>query len=123
MQEHYISKDKRILVTISYRNERAMKFEKFVSQFVKSVNKLEKRERVLHNSDIIKLIWKKTMNPELSQYLTALKVQFQHFPRPYQEIIQEIASQVPLLANNNFCQTSEISTMLESEKEGKYPKT
>ena len=80
-----------------------MKFEKFVSQFVKSVDELERQGRGLQNSDIIELIWKKMMNPELSQYVTALKVQFQHFPRPYQQLLQDIASEVPLLATPNFC--------------------
>ena len=100
-----------------------MKFEKLVSQFLKSFENLEKRGRGLHNDDIVELIWQKRMNIEMNQYVTALKVQFQYLPRPYQELLQDIASKVPLLAAINFCQTSEISTMLESEKEGKYPKT
>ena len=89
-----------------------MKFYKFVYQFVKSVDKLEKLGRGLHNADIFTLICKNMMNPELSQYVTALKVQFQHFPRPYQQVIQDIASQVTLLATTIFWQTSEISTTL-----------
>ena len=43
MQEQYISEAKRILATISYRNERATKLEKFLSQFVKSVDELERK--------------------------------------------------------------------------------
>ena len=42
MQENYISETKHILATISYINERAMKLEKFVSQFVKLVDELDK---------------------------------------------------------------------------------
>ena len=89
-----------------------MKFEKFVSQFVESVDKMDKQGRVLHNYDIVELIWKKMMNPGLSQYVTALKVHFQHFPRPYYQVLQDIYSQVPLLATTNCCQTLEISTTL-----------
>ena len=116
MHEQYIGEAKRTLANISYRNERAMKFEKFVSQFVKSVDELDKRGRGLHNADIVELIWKKMTNPELSQYVTALKVQFQRMPRPYQQVLQDIASQIPLLATTSFCQTSEVSTMNESGK-------
>ena len=92
-----------------------MKFEKFVSHFLKSVDNLEKQGRVLRNADIVDLIWKKTMNPELSQYITAFKLQFQHLPRPYQKVIQDISIQVPLLATTNFFQTSKISTTMENE--------
>ena len=104
------------MATISYRNERAMKFEKFVFQFLKSVDDPGKRGRGLHNTDIVEIILKKTMNTELRQYVTALKVQFQHFPRPYQKVLQDIASQVPLLAN--FRQTLEIITTLDNVIEG-----
>ena len=61
------------------------------------------------------------MNPELSQYITELKVQFQYLPRPYQELLQDIASKVPLLAAINFCQTSEISTTMDNAAEGNCP--
>ena len=97
---------------ISYRNERAMKFENFVSQFLKSVDKQDERGRGIHNADIVKIILKNVMNPELGQYVNALKLQFQHLPRPYQKVLQDISSQVPLLAATNFRQTSEISTTL-----------
>ena len=63
------------------------------------------------------------MNPELRQYVNALKVQFQHLPRPYQKVLQDITSQVPLLPTSKFCQTSEISTTLEKATEGNFSKT
>ena len=94
-----------------------------MSQFLKSVDKLDKQRRVIHNADIVKLIWKKIVNPELSQNVIALKVQFQHLPRPYQKLLQYIASQVPLLATTNFSQTSEISTTLENKTELNCPDT
>ena len=60
-----------------------MMFEKFVSKLVKAVDELEKRGRVMHNADIVEIIWKRVSNAELSQYLTALKVQFQNQPQNY----------------------------------------
>ena len=41
MQEQYINEAKITLESMTYRNERAMKFEKFVARFVKEVNDLE----------------------------------------------------------------------------------
>ena len=99
-----------------------MKFEKLVSQFLKSFENLEKRGRGLHNADFVNLIWKKMMNPELIQYVTTLKVHIQRLPRPYQKVLQDIASQVPLLATTIFCQTPEISTMLDNATEVNCPK-
>ena len=40
MQEQYVSKAKRTIETIQYRNERAMTFEKFVSNIVKAVDEI-----------------------------------------------------------------------------------
>ena len=77
MKEQYINEAKRTLESMTYRNERAMKFEKFVAKFVKAVADLERFNRGMHNGDVVDLIWKKMTNPDLSQYVTALKVQFQ----------------------------------------------
>ena len=109
MHEQYVSEAKRTLDTITYRNERAMKFEKFVGQFVKAVDDLEKYKRKMHNEDIVDLIWKKMTNPDLSQYVMAIKVQFQREPREYQAILQDIASQVPNLRIDSFRKASEVT--------------
>ena len=58
------------------------------------------------------------MNPELSQYVKALKVQFQRQPRDYQEILQDIASQVPSLHVPNFRKASEVDTQDHSQTKG-----
>ena len=63
----------------------------------------------MHNSDIIEIIWQRASNAELSQYLTALKVQFQHQPRNYREVLQDIASQVPSIGVDNFRKASDVS--------------
>ena len=62
----------------------------------------------MHNGDVVDLIWKKMTNPDLSQYVTALKVQFQREPRDYNDVIQDIASQVPTLRVDTFRKTSEV---------------
>jgi hypothetical protein len=110
MHEQYVNEAKRTLEHITYRNERAMKFEKFVGMFVKAVDELDKYNRKMHNEDVVDLVWKKMTNPELSQYVTALKVQFQREPRNYQAILQDIASQVPNVRIDNFRKTSEVTT-------------
>ena len=107
-QEKYINKVKRTLEFMTYQNERAMKFEKFVTGFVKAVDDLEKHECGMHNADVVDLIWKKITNPHLSQYVTELKVQFQREPREYKDILQDIASQVPNLRVDTFRKFSEV---------------
>ena len=86
-----------------------MMFEKFVSKLVKAVDELEKRGRVMHNADIVEIIWKRVSNAELSQYLTALKVQFQNQPHNYREVLKNIASQVPYIGIDTFRKASEVS--------------
>ena len=58
------------------------------------------------------------MNPELSQYVTALKVQFQRQPRDYQQILQDIASQVPSLHVPDFRKASKVGTQDHSQTKG-----
>ena len=61
MHEQYINEAKRTLETSTYRNERALKFEKFVAKFVKAFDELDKRNRGLHNADVVDMIWKKVL--------------------------------------------------------------
>ena len=114
MHDQYFNKSKRNPETMAYSNERAIKFEKFVAKFTQAVGELEKRNQWLHNAEVVDLIWKKMMNLELSQYITALKVQFQLQPRDYQEIIQEISSQVPSLHVPKFRKLSKVDTQYHS---------
>ena len=92
MHEQYINEVKKTLETLTYRNERALKFENFVAKFVKVVDELDKRNQGLTNADVVDMIWKKVSNPDLNQYVVALKVKFQREPRNYQEVFQDIAS-------------------------------
>ena len=63
----------------------------------------------MHNADIVKIIWQRVNNAELIQYLTALKVQFQHQPHNYREVLQDIASQVPSIGVDTFRKAYEVS--------------
>ena len=55
-----------------------MKFEKFFAKFTQAVDELKKkRNQGLYYADVVDLVWKKVMNPELIQYVTAPKVEFQ----------------------------------------------
>ena len=60
-----------------------MTLEKFVRNLVKAVDELEKLVRGMHNYNIVDIIWQRVSNAELSQYLTASKVQFHHQPHNY----------------------------------------
>ena len=62
-----------------------------------------------HNADIFDIIWQRVSNYGLSQYLSALKVQFQHQPQNYREVLQDITSQVPSIGVDTFRKASEVS--------------
>ena len=108
-QEQYVSEAKRTIETLQYRNKREMTFENFVSKLVQAVDELEKRDKGMHNADVVEIIRKRVRNAKLSQYITALKVQFQHQPRNYREVLQDIVSQVPSIGVNKFRKASEVS--------------
>ena len=113
MQEQYINNTKRTLETLTYRNERALKFEKFVAKFVKAVDELDKRNHGMHNADVVDMIWKKVTNLYLNQYVVELKVQFQRESRNYQEVLQDIASQIPTMPINNFKKASHVGRIVD----------
>ena len=117
MQEKYVSEAKCTIETIQYINEISMTFENFVSNLVKDVDELEKQDRGMHNADIVEIIWQRVSNYELSQYLTALKVQFHHQPCNYREVLKDLASQVPYIGADTFRKESEVSVQ-ETESGG-----
>ena len=54
-------------------------------------------------------MWQRVSNSELIQYLTSLKVQFQHQPCNYRKVLQDIASQVTSIGVDTFRKASEVS--------------
>ena len=112
IQEQYVSKAKRKIYTIQYRNGRAMTSKKFVMNIVKAIVELEKWGRGMHNAEIVEIIWQRVSNAELSQYLTALKIQFQHQPHNYREVQQDITSKVPSVGVDTFVKAYEVSVQV-----------
>ena len=56
----------------------------------------------MHNGDIVDFIWTKIGNPELAPYVVYMKVHYQVVRIGYIEILQVIATQIPLLAPTTF---------------------
>ena len=84
-----------------------------MAKFVKAVDELDKRNQGLHNSDVVEMICKNVTNPELNQYVVALKVQLKRELRNYQEVLQDIASQIPTLPINTFRKASEVGRIVD----------
>ena len=109
MQDMHINETKKTLANISYRNEQAMTFEKFVATLQKAIDDLEMYGRGMHNGDIVDLLWTKMGNPELAPYVFSMKVHYQAIRRGYKEILQDIVTRIPLLAPTTF--RSRVSDM------------
>ena len=109
MQAQYVSEAYLKVEITQYINQGAMTFKKVFIKLIKYVDELEKRDRGVNNADIVEIIWKRVINSELSQYLTDLKVYFQHQPRNYREVLQNIASQVPSIGFETLRKASEQS--------------
>ena len=62
MQDMYIKKSKKPLETLSYKNERAMKFEVFNSKIQNAVNILDSYGHTIHNKDAVNLLYMKLKN-------------------------------------------------------------
>ena len=86
-----------------------MTFLKFFRKLVKADDELEKQGRGMHNADIVEIVWQRVRDAELSQYPTALKLQFQHQPRNYRELLQDILIQVQSIGVDTLRKASEVS--------------
>ena len=69
--------------------------------------------RGMHNGDIVDLLWTKMGNPELAPYVVSMKVHYQDIRSGYKEILQDIATQIPLLAPTTF--RSRVSDMHQTD--------
>ena len=58
MKDMYISKAKKMLDALSYRNEWAMKFEVLNSKFQNTVKFLGSYDHTMHSKDVVDLLWK-----------------------------------------------------------------
>ena len=93
---------KKTLDHLVYKNERAMSFEKFSATLQKAINDRERYGRPMHNEDVVDLIWMKVCNPDISTYVTTLKAMHQVTQRTYTDILQDIATQIPLIEPPSF---------------------
>ena len=122
-QQGRINSANRILDTLVYKNERAMSFELFSSKIQEAVDNLHDCGRAPHDGDVVDKIWTKMLNPELTAYVEALKVQYNQNPRPFREILLDIATQIPNLKKVTFRRNvSEITSGSGFTRDGECPK-
>ena len=95
MQDMCINEAKTTLETLSYRNERAMKYEVFNCKFQNAVNILDSYGRTMHNEDVVDLLWKNFKYAELSMFVASIKVNYRRNRQKYTNIVQEITTQIP----------------------------
>ena len=88
MQDRYINKAKKILETLFYSNERAIKFEVFNNKFQNVVNILYSYDCTMHNKDIVDLFWKKSNNTELAMFVASIKVDYCRNRQKYTDFLQ-----------------------------------
>ena len=87
IQEQYVSKAKRTIETIQY-GKNGNDVQMFCQQARQSCQRTRKLGRDMHRYEIVEIIWQRVRNAELIQYLTTLRVQFQHQLRNYREVLQ-----------------------------------
>jgi hypothetical protein len=106
-----------------YKNERAMSFEEFCKKFQKALQHFERAGRGKHHGDVIDWIWNHVQNSELSQTLAALKASQGMYARTPNQILQEIAKEVPNLNKGTSFQqrVSEVQTGSDYTFEGDAP--
>ena len=121
-EQERINEANRILETLVYKNERVLTFELFSGKIQEAVDALTQCHREPHNGDIVDKIWKKIQNPELISFVEALKVQYNQQPRPFDKILQDIATQIPNLRKVTFKRNvSEMKTGMNYTREGTCP--
>ena len=94
MQYMYINEDKKTLDTLSYRNERAIKFEVFISKFQNAVKILDTYGCNMHNKEVVDLLSKKFNNAVLAMFVASIKVNYCRNHQKYTNILKEIATQI-----------------------------
>ena len=87
-----------------YKNERAMSFEEFCKKFQKAIQHFVRAGRAKHNGDVIDWIWNHVQNSELGQIVAALKASQGMHARTPNQILQEIAKEIPNLSKGTSFQ-------------------
>ena len=102
MQDMYINEAKKTLETLSYRNDRAMKFKVFNSKFQNKVNILDSYGCTVHKKDVVDLLWTELNNAELTMFVALTKVYYCSNCQIYTKILQEIATQISTSKTTQF---------------------
>jgi hypothetical protein len=97
-----VNEANRIWDNLTYKNERAMSFEEFQTKFQKALQHFVKAGRAKHDGDIVDWIWNHIQNAELISTIKALKAAQGLTPRTPNDILQEIAKEVPNLSKSTF---------------------
>ena len=120
-----INEANQVLDNLTYRNKRAMTFEKFSSKLQNALNDLEDCGRPVHDGDIVDKLWGRIQNSDLTTYMTALKIEYMRNQRDYRLILQDIATQIPHLPKHVAFRSkvSELSTNDRHTREGPCPET
>jgi hypothetical protein len=88
---------------LAHKNERAMSFEAFSKKLTKALQHFDDTGRPKHDGDVIDWIWRHVQSGELSQHMSAPKVGQSIHLRTSEQILQEIAKEVPNLSKaSNF---------------------
>jgi phage tail protein X len=108
---------------LAYKNERAMSFEEFCKKFQKALQHFERANRAKHNGDVIDWIWNHVQNSELGQIVAALKASQGINARTPNQILQEIAKEIPNLSKGTSFQqrVSEVHARSDYTFEGDAP--
>ena len=101
-QQEKINEANKVLKNITYCNERAMTFEKFSSKLQMAVDTLTDCKSPPPNGDVADMIWEKILNPKLNSYINALKAQYSLNPCSCKLILQDIASQIPIIGHRRI---------------------
>jgi hypothetical protein len=91
------------------KNERAMSFGEFCKKFQKALQHFERANCAKHNGNVIDWMWNHAKNSELGQIVAALKASQGIHARTPNQILQEIAKEIPNLNKGTLAPGAKIS--------------
>lgn len=116
VKQERINEANKTITSLVYKSERSLPFEKFSGKLQRAVDTLTECDRAPHNGDIVDSLWSRIQNPELQPFLQALKVQYSIAPRPFSEVLQDIAAQIPTLEKGTFTNRRNLSDCTTGQK-------
>ena len=89
-----INNAKARLTQLRYKSERAFSFERFCANLQGAYDELEACHRPEDNGNIVDDLWPRLQCSEISNFVSALKVDYARNPRDYRDILNDIAAEV-----------------------------